>query len=85
MTIMGYFTTPNWTGRKGREYCSVAALSEVKDNNSTLENSSNMEFHSEGEMKRTNVTLNQRWKSDNKGGTGGGSGRVNDYIGEYQR
>ena len=64
------FASLNWTGRKGREYCSVAALSEVKDNNSTLDNSSNMEFHSEGEMKRTNVTLNQRWKSI-KGGPDG--------------
>ena len=60
----------------------MAALSEVKDNNSTFDNSSNMEFHSEGEPKRTNVTLNQRWKSNNRE-ISGGSGRFNDYIGEY--
>ena len=66
----GQFCIPKWTGRRGREYCSVAALSEVKDNNSTFDNSSNMEFHSEGEVKRANVTVNQRWKSM-KGGPDG--------------
>ena len=45
-------------------------MSEVKDNNSTFDNSSNMEFHSEGEVKRANVTVNQRWKSM-KGGPDG--------------
>ena len=59
----------------------MAALSEVKDNNSAaFDNSSSKDFHSEGELKRTAVTLNQKWEKTSSRATSGGS--ISENVGE---
>ena len=63
----------------------MAVFAEAKDNNSTFDNShgDGRDFHSEGELKQTSVTLNNRVKSSTgirDGSRSGGS--VNGNIGE---